>query len=464
MFSRETYEKRRLMLKNKVEEGVIIFCGNPLLPASYKDNTFPFVQDSSFLYYFGINEPNLVGVLDIDNNTDILFGNELSMDDLIWTGPLPSLESQMKRVGADKILPFKTLNAYLKDVLNQGRKVHYINQYICENILNLSEWLNISPKEVNKYTSEVLSYAVADQRNTKTPEEVCEITKAVNITREMHLKAMEVARPGMKEYEVAAILEEVARSHNASLSFQSICTVNGQVLHSHRYDNTLKEGDLLLIDAGARTNKGYCGDMTTTFPVSKEFTSRQRDMYEILISMFDKAEKLIAPGISYLEVHLEVCRVLAEGLKEKEILKGNVDEIIENGVHALFMPHGLGHMLGLDVHDMENIGEVIVGYNGEAKSTQFGLSSLRLGRVLEEDFVFTVEPGIYFIPELIEKWKREEKFLDYINYDELEKYKDFGGMRYEGDFIVTKNGNERLGDIMVKRPHDIEEVRKKAFI
>ena len=274
---------------------------------------------------------------------------------------------------------------------------------------------------------------------------------------------MEKIKPGMMEYEVAAILENVAKSQNCGLSFPTICSINGQTLHNHYHGNKIKDGDLLLIDAGARLENGYCGDMTTTHPVSGKFTEKQKDIYNLLISMFDKAEELIKPGITYMAVHLAVCKVLAEGMISRRILKGNADEIVEKGIHALFMPHGLGHMMGLDVHDMENIGEPIVGYNGAEKSRQFGLSSLRLGRILETGFVFTVEPGIYFIPELIEKWKSENKFIEYINYDELEKYIDFGGMRYEGDYLVTETGNRRLGDSMPKYPDEIEKVRAKAF-
>ncbi|WP_300329373.1 M24 family metallopeptidase, partial [Fusobacterium sp.] len=251
---------------------------------------------------------------------------------------------------------------------------------------------------------------MAEQRNIKTPEEIVEIEKAVNVTREMHLKAMEIAKPGMKEYEVVAEIENVAKKYNCGLSFPTICTINGQILHNHNHSNTLKEGDLLLIDAGAKLENGYCGDMTTTIPVSGKFTERQKDLYNLLISMFDRASELIKPEITYKEIHLEVAKVLAKGMVERNILKGDIEEIVEKGVHALFMPHGLGHMMGLDVHDMENIGEVIVGYNGEEKSKQFGLASLRLGRELEEDFVFTVEPGIYFIPELIKQWREENKF------------------------------------------------------
>lgn len=463
MFTKETYIERRKKLKENVKNGIILICGNDLSPMNCEDNTYPFMQDSTFLYYFGLNRENLFGVIDIDNDKEYIFGNELTMDDIIWCGPQITLKEQCESVGIENLFSLEELEKFISAVQKEKRELHYIPQYRHSIIIKMAEWLNISPKDVNSRVSEKLCFAVADQRNIKTAEEIAELEKAVNVTRAMHLAAMEKIKPGMMEYEVAAILENTAKSQNCGLSFPTICSINGQTLHNHYHGNKIKEGDLLLIDAGARLESGYCGDMTTTHPVSGKFTENQKDMYNLLISMFDKAEELIKPGITYMAVHLAVCRVLAEGMAERKILKGNIDEIVEKGVHALFMPHGLGHMMGLDVHDMENIGEPIVGYNGAEKSRQFGLSSLRLGRTLEPGFVFTVEPGIYFIPELIAKWKSENKFAEYINYDELEKYLDFGGMRYEGDYLVTETGNRRLGDTMPKYPDEIEKVRAKAF-
>ena len=463
MFSKEIYIKRREILKKTVGKGVILICGNDLSPMDCTDNAYPFVQDSTFLYYFGLKRENLFGVIDVDNDIDYIFGKELTMDDIVWMGPQVTLKEQCETVGVSNLKDLDTISEFLKKAKEEKRDIYFIPQYRHSLMIQISEWLNIPVRDINRYVSEKLSFAVADQRNIKSSEEIEELQKAVNVTREMHLAAMKQIKPGMMEYEVAAILEKEARKLNSSFSFQTICTINGQTLHNHYHGNRIKEGDLLLIDAGARIESGYCGDMTTTHPVSGKFTERQRDIYNLLISMFDKAEELIKPGITYMNVHLEVCRVLAQGMIERGILKGDAKEIVEKGVHALFMPHGLGHMLGLDVHDMENIGEEIVGYGGKEKSKQFGLSSLRLGRTLEEGFVFTVEPGIYFIPELIAKWKSENKFPEYINYDELEKYIGFGGMRYEGDYLVTKDGNIRLGKPMPKYPDEIENVRAEAF-
>ncbi|WP_300355880.1 aminopeptidase P family protein [Fusobacterium sp.] len=463
MFSKEVYMSRRKKLKEEIKNGIILVCGNELSPMNCEDNTYPFMQDSTFLYYFGLDRENLFGIIDVDNDKDYIFGNELTMDDIIWMGPQVTLKEQCESVGIENVHSLDELNEFMTNLQKEKKTVHYIPQYRHSLMIKMADWFKVSPNDINKNISENLCFAVANQRNIKTPEEIEEIEKAVNITRDMHLAAMKDIKPGMMEYEVDAILENISRSQNSGLSFPTICTINGQTLHNHYHGNKIKEGDLLLIDAGARIESGYCGDMTTTHPVSGKFTERQRDIYNLLISMFDKAEELIKPGITYLDVHLAVCKVLAKGMIERNILKGNPDEIVKNGVHALFMPHGLGHMMGLDVHDMENIGEPIVGYNGNKKSSQFGLSSLRLGRTLETGFVFTVEPGIYFIPELISKWKSENKFSEYINYDELEKYLDFGGMRYEGDYLVTENGNRRLGNKMPKYPDEIEAIREEAF-
>ncbi len=463
MFSKEVYVNRRKKLKEEIKNGIILICGNDSSPMNCEDNTYPFIQDSTFLYYFGLNRENLFGIIDVDNNKDYIFGNELTMDDIIWMGPQITLKEQCENIGIENLHSLDELNQFMTNMQKEKKIVHYIPQYRHSLMIKMADWFKVSPNDINKNISEDLCFAVANQRNIKTPEEIEEIEKAVNVTRDMHLAAMKAIKPGMMEYEIAAILENISRSQNSGLSFPTICTINGQTLHNHYHGNKIKEGDLLLIDAGARIESGYCGDMTTIHPVSGKFTERQKDIYNLLISMFDKAEELIKPGITYLDVHLAVCKVLAKGMVERNILKGNPDEIVKNGVHALFMPHGLGHMMGLDVHDMENIGEPIVGYNGNKKSSQFGLSSLRLGRTLETGFVFTVEPGIYFIPELISKWKSENKFSEYINYDELEKYLNFGGMRYEGDYLVTEKGNRRLGNKMPKYPDEIETIREEAF-
>ncbi|MEG2347922.1 MAG: M24B family metallopeptidase, partial [Cetobacterium sp.] len=330
-----------------------------------------------------------------------------------------------------------------------------------ENTIFLSELLEINYKQINKEYSEILVESIIKMRSIKTEEEIIELERATNVTREMHIEAMKRVKPGMKEYELVAILEYIAKKYNGTTSFHTICTINGQILHNHCHENELKDGDVVLLDCGARLDNGYCGDMTTVFPVSGKFTEEQKEMYNLLIAMFEKAEKCTKPGVTNKEVHLEVCKVLAEGMVKKGLLKGSVEEIVRAGAHALFFPHGLGHMIGLDVHDMENFGENKVGYDEKIeRSSQFGLKSLRMGKELKPGYVLTIEPGIYFIPELIEKWKAQELHKEFINYDEIEKYKHFGGMRYEGDFLITENGSRRLGNKMPKYTDEIENLMK----
>lgn len=322
--------------------------------------------------------------------------------------------------------------------------------------------MGLSLDEVNEKFSKRLVDGIIEMRSLKRDYEIAELEKATNVTREMHLVAMKNVKVGMKGYELVALLEAVAKKYNATTSFHTICTTNGQILHNHFHGNIFKEGDIVLLDCGARLENGYCGDMTTVFPVSGRFDSRQKDIYSLLIEMFDRAEECTKPGVTNKSVHLEVCKVLVEGLIKRGIMRGSVDEIVDAGAHALFFPHGLGHMIGLDVHDMENFGENNVGYDNVTKrEIQFGLKSLRMGKELKPGYVLTIEPGIYFIPELIKKWEKEGKFKEYINYEEVKKYLDFGGMRYEGDFLITENGNRRLGDKMPKYDYKIEEILKK---
>lgn len=458
MFQKNIYIERRNALKKFFKKGIIIIPGNSESPMSYEDNCYPFVQDSTFLYFFGLNNPNFIGILDIDNNIDYIFGKDYSIDDIIWMGPQESIANQALKVGIENFKDIDTLNSFL---LNKNN-ILFTEQYRAENILTLSKLLKINPLEFNKFISEDLKKAIIKLRNTKSSLEIEEIEKAVNVTRDMHLEAMKTIKPGMKEYELTAALEYICTKNNCLPSFHTICTVNGETLHNHSQNNILKDGDLLLLDCGARLENGYCGDMTTVFPVSGKFSPVQKQFYNILIKMFNKAEEIIKPNITYKSVHLEVCRVLLEEFKKINLVKGSIENMLEAGVYGLFLPHGLGHMLGLDVHDMENFGEDYVGYDHtSSRSNLLGLKSLRLSRILEPGFVFTVEPGIYFIPELIKKYKSENKFIEYVNYDEVEKYIGQVGMRYEGDFVITESGNRRLGKTMPKTVEEIENILEK---
>ncbi|MGL5175328.1 MAG: aminopeptidase P family protein [Cetobacterium sp.] len=459
MFDKKIYVSRRECLKKLVGDGLIVIVGNSESPMSYGDNCYNFIQDSTFLYYFGLNSPDLIGVIDVDSNEEYIFGKEFTMNDIIWMGGQKSFKDRALEVGVKSFLETEELKKILELTKLNDKKIHFTNQYRLENSLKISKLLDKSLDEVEKDFSEKLVSSIIEMRNIKADYEIIEMEKATNVTREMHLTAMKNVKAGMKGYELVALLECEAKKYNATPSFHTICTTNGQILHNHFHGNVFKEGDLVLLDCGARLENGYCGDMTTVFPVSGKFDERQKDLYSLLIEMFEKAEECTKPGVTNKTVHLEVCKVLAKGFVERGLMKGDVEDIVKAGAHALFFPHGLGHMIGLDVHDMENFGENNVGYDSEtSRETQFGIRSLRMGKELKAGYVLTIEPGIYFIPELIQKWKSEDLFKEYINYDKVENYIEFGGMRYEGDFLVTETGNKRLGDKMPKYFNEIEDV------
>ena len=462
MFNKEIYVERRKKLKENFKDGIILIMGNDFSPLDCPDNTYPFIQDATFKYYFGIDHNGLIGMIDIDKNKEIIFGNDFTMSDIIWMGKQKYLKDLAKDVGIENFVEKEEIKKYLENRKN----IRFTNQYRADNIMYLSSILNISPFEFDKYTSFDLVKAIIKQRNIKDRVEIQEIERAVDVTKEMHLAAMRNVKAGMKEYELVAEVEREPRKYNAYYSFQTILTKNGQILHNHNHSNVLKDGDLVLLDCGALSDEIYCGDMTTTFPVSGKFTERQKTIHNIVRDMFDKAKDLARAGITYKEVHLEVCKVLAENMKKLGLMKGNIEGAVAVGAHALFMPHGLGHMMGMTVHDMENFGEINVGYaEGEKKSTQFGLSSLRLAKKLEVGNVFTIEPGIYFIPDLFEKWKSEKLHQEFLNYDEIEKYMDFGGIRMERDILIQEDGTSRiLGDKFPRTANEIEEYMEKYNI
>ena len=460
MFNKEIYVERRKKLKENFKDGIILIMGNDFSPLDCPDNTYPFIQDATFKYYFGIDHNGLIGMIDIDKNKEIIFGNDFTMSDIIWMGKQKYLKDLAKDVGIENFVEKEEIKKYLENRKN----IRFTNQYRADNVMYLSSILkNINPFEFDKYTSFDLVKAIIKQRNIKDRVEIQEIERAVDITKEMHLAAMRNVKAGMKEYELVAEVEREPRKYNAYYSFQTILTKNGQILHNHNHSNVLKDGDLVLLDCGALSDETYCGDMTTTFPVSGKFTERQKTIHNIVRDMFDKAKDLARAGITYKEVHLEVCKVLAENMKKLGLMKGNIEGAVGAGAHALFMPHGLGHMMGMTVHDMENFGEINVGYaEGEKKSTQFGLSSLRLAKKLEVGNVFTIEPGIYFIPDLFEKWKSEKLHQEFLNYDEIEKYMDFGGIRMERDILIQEDGTSRiLGDKFPRTANEIEEYMEK---
>ena len=457
MLAKETYIQRRALLKKNIGSGVLLFLGNDEQGLHYEDNTFRYRQDSTFLYYFGLSFAGLSVIIDIDEDKEIIFGDELTIDHIVWMGTQPTLKEKSGRVGITEVMPSAEIMNYLHKAVRKGQTVHYLPPYRAEHKLKLMEWLGIPP--ARQKGSVPFIRAIVAQRSYKSAEEVEEIEKACNVTADMHITAMKVLRPGMYEYEVVAEMNRVAESNNCELSFATIATVNGQTLHNHYHGNKVKPGDLFLIDAGAEVESGYAGDMSSTVPADKTFTPRQRAVYEIQNAMHLEAVKALRPGIPYMDVYDLSARVMVEGMKELGLMKGNAEDAVREGAHALFYPHGLGHMMGLDVHDMENLGEIWVGYNGQPKSTQFGRKSQRLAIPLEPGFVHTVEPGIYFIPELIDLWKGEKKFKDFINYDKVEEYRNFGGIRNEEDYLITETGARRLGKKIPLTPEEVEALR-----
>jgi Xaa-Pro aminopeptidase len=459
MFSKETYINRRNKLKADVKSGILLFLGNDECGMNYADNTYHFRQDSTFLYFFGSDYAGLNAIIDIDENREIIFGDELTIDHIVWMGSQPTIKEKSQAVGISETAPMSDLKPYLDNAAVKARTIHHLPPYRPEHQIKLLDLLQLHPKIAAKNASLPFIQAVVNQRNYKSSEEIIQLEEAVNITAEMHLAAMRIARPGMKESEIAAAVQQVAIATGGQLSFPVIATINGQTLHNHYHGNTLKSGDMLLLDCGAENAMHYAGDMSSTFPVDKTFTTRQKEIYQIALNAHNAAIDQLQPGVKFKDVHLTACRTIAEGMKQMGFMKGDLDDAIRQGAHALFFQCGTGHMMGMDVHDMENLGEVCVGYNGEAKSSQFGLKSLRLGRELEPGFVLTIEPGIYFIPELIDMWKAEKRFEQFINYDKVVQYKDFGGCRNEEDFLITTDGARLLGKPIPKSIADVERER-----
>lgn len=460
MFSPETYTARRAELKKRLGSGIVIFLGNSNVGMNYHDNEYDFRQDSTFLYFFGLSHDGLNAVIDIDNDRDIIFGDELTIDSIVWTGNLPTLHDLAAKAGVKDVRPSAELKSYLDKARTAAAPIHYIPYYRAEHDLRLMDYLDVRPG--GAVPSLPLIKAVVDMRSHKSPEEIAEIEKACAVTAEMHKAVIRAARPGVTEYQMKAIVEEVATSHGMRCSFPTIATVHGEILHNHSYNNVLESGKLFLLDAGAETAMGYAGDMSSTCPVDMHYTDRQKAIYDLQQAASKAAIEMLRPGVPFLDVHMQASRTIASGLKDLGIMKGNVDDAVRAGAHAMFFPTGLGHMMGLDVHDMENYGEVWVGYDGKSKSTVFGFKSLRLARPLEEGFVFTIEPGIYFMPELTGLWKSQGLHKEFINYDEAEKWLGFGGVRNEEDYLVTSEGHRRLGPGIPMTTEAVEALKAEA--
>ncbi len=458
MFEPKIYIKRRDFLKKQMPSGLVLFLGNDESPMNYTANAYHFRQDSSFLYFFGLDTPGLAAVIDLDEKKDVVFGDDFEIEDVIWMGYLPTVQDRASEVGVKQTGPLKALGPMLKEAQEKGRAIHFLPPYRPENILKLQALLGIRPEEVKAKASPALIKAVVAQRSLKSDEEVAEIEKALKTTYKMYVTAMSMALPGIWEKDIAGRIDGLAIAGGGVVAFPTILSRDGQFLHNHSHKNRLKKGDLLVVDAGAQTPLGYAADITRTIPIGGKFTPAQKDIYEIVLKAQETAIKAIKPGVRYRDIHLQTARVIASGLKAVGLMKGDVEEAVLQGAHALFFPHGLGHMLGLDVHDMEDIGEGFVGYDeGIQRSSQFGLAYLRMAKELRAGHVMTVEPGIYFIPVLIDKWQKEGKFADFIAYERLARYRGFGGIRIEDDVLVTRDGRRVLGKPIPKTPKRIEE-------
>ncbi|MDP2469797.1 MAG: aminopeptidase P family protein [Candidatus Palauibacterales bacterium] len=458
MFEASTYIDRRKGLQERVGSGLLLFLGNDPATMNYPDNPFHFRQDSSFLYYFGLDQAGLAGVIDADSGEEILFGHEPTVDEIVWTGPLPTLTEERACVGVGRSEEPEKLGEVLRTARDAGRTIHFLPQYRAWNRIKLARMLGIPGLETDEHVSRSLIEAVVDQRLYKSDEEVAEIEIALDMSYDMHTLAMHMVRPGMVEREVAGAVEGVVLSRGGLTSFPIIFSVRGEVLHNHTYENVMKDGQLAVHDSGATSPMGYASDITRTMPVSGRFDTRQREIYDLVLRALTTATAAMRPGIPFRDVHFVACKVIASGLKDLGILKGDVDEAVAAGAHAICMPHGLGHMMGLDVHDMEGLDEDLVGYGTEfERSTQFGTAYLRAARTLESGFVLTVEPGCYFIPQLIDQWRAQGTNAEFLDFDRLDSYKGFGGVRIEDDVLVTTDGHRILGRRIPKTADEVEE-------
>jgi Xaa-Pro aminopeptidase len=459
MFDSKIYVDRRARLKEQVGSGIFLFLGNEESAMNYPGNPYHFRQDSSFLYFFGLDTPSLAALIDVDAGKDVIFGNDVEMEDIIWMGHLPTMKERTALVGVSETAPLSQLEETIKGVLQKGKTIHYLPTYRAENTQKIVRLLGIEHDSVNKYASKKFIRAVVAQRNVKIPEEIAQMEKAHEVTYDMYIEAMKMAKPGVYEYEIVGKMEGIIGASDCHVAFPIILTKNGQILHNHYHGNRLEEGNLLVMDSGSESPMNYASDITRTVPVGGKFTEKQKQIYEIVLQAQEAAIENIKPGIMFKEIHLLAAAVVASGLKDVGLMKGDMAAAVEAGAHALFFPHGLGHMIGLDVHDMEDLGEDFVGYDDTVeRSTQFGLAYLRLAKKLEPGNVVTVEPGIYFIPALIDQWSAENKFDQFIDYAKVEEYREFGGIRIEDDILVTQDGSQVLGKSIPKTVEEVEAI------
>lgn len=450
---------RRQALSRLVGSGLVLLFGNNDSPANYPSNAYKFRQDSAFLYFFGQHRDGLVGVIDVDQHTETLVGNEIDIDDIVWFGSVKSVSAMAEECGVGATAPMSSLADMVQKALKAGRQVHFLPPYRYDTQIQIMDLTGIHPSKQREAASMPLIQAVIKLRSTKSAEEIAEIERACSIGYKMHVTAMKMCRPGVTEQAIGGAIDGVAYAEGCMPSFQSIVTMHGEIMHGNPSPRQLESGRLMLCDAGAETNENYCSDNTRTTPISGHYTQRQRDIYSIVSDCHDLVLDVARPGVKWWDVHFDVCRLMTNRLKELGLMKGDTEEALRAGAHALFLPHGLGHMMGMDVHDMEGLGQTNVGYDDEVRpSSQFGTASLRFARKLEPGFVVTDEPGIYFIPDLIDLWKREGHNAEFLNFEEIEKFKDFGGIRIEDDVLITENGCRFLGEQRI--PYHMDEVEQ----
>ena len=462
MFKSKVYIKRRKELRKNVNSGIILFIGNNESNMLIRDTVHKFRQNSSFLYYWGLEEPGLAALIDMDNDKEILFGHDLTIEEIIWSGEQEKLTEKARLIGVAKIAEMSDLKGIFADYREDRRRIHYLPQHLDNNISKISELLNIPRDKVNEKCSIELTKAVISQRLIKSKKEIVEIEKALKISYKLHTSAMQKTKPGKYEYEIVKQMEKILISKGSRWAYLPIFTIRGERLHNHHYNNKMLSGDLVINDSGAESsNELYSSDITRTFPVNAVFTKKQKEIYEIVLKSQLAAIDAVKPGVKYLDIHLLTAKVITEGLKNIGIMKGDVDNAVKQGAHALFFPHGLGHMMGLDVHDLEDLGEDYIGYSDKIKrSKQFGLAYLRFAKELQTGHVVTVEPGIYFIPQLIKQWQSDNKFTEFIHYEKVKEYIEFGGVRIEDNILVTKNGSKVLGKPIPKTVQEIESIMK----
>ena len=461
MFNKETYIRRRTELKKLLGSGLVLLPGNNESPANYPANAYsPMRQDSTFLYYFGQHREGLFGIIDVDNDIDMLLGDDIDIEDIVWMGFVPSVADLAAEVGVSSTAPMKQLSAIVQEAKKEGRTIHFLPPYRHDTKIMFMDLLGIHPDKQKESASIALIKAVVKMRSTKELQEIHAIELACNVGYEMHTKAQHLIEPGMTERYVAGQVDGIARSKAQGVSFATIFSQHGEIMHGSPSDNLLEKGRLVICDAGCELND-YCSDHTRTMPVSGKFTQKQLEIYSIVEECHDYVLEVARPGVKYMDVHFAVCRRMTERLKELGLMKGDTEEAVRAGAHAMFLPHGLGHMMGMDVHDMEGLGQIYVGFDDETRPNleQFGTNCLRMGRRLEPGFVLTDEPGIYFIPHLIDLWRKEQHCAEFLNFDKLEEYKDFGGIRIEDDLLITEGGCRFLGHQRIPyHPNELEGI------